>query len=96
MHMQVRNGLAGRFLAVNDDSISTVNAELSRQLGRYQMEMAQQHLISRGNLGMGCDNLPRDDQDVDGSLGINIPKSQAPIIFVYDVGRDLTIDDLFE
>jgi hypothetical protein len=92
----MRNRLAGRFLAVDDEPISIVNAELSRQLGRDQVEMAQQFPIVRGNLGMGRDNLPRDDQDVYGSLGIDISKSQTSIVFVYDVGRYLTIDDLFE
>jgi hypothetical protein len=96
MHVQMRDRLAGRFLAVDYDSISAINAQLSRELRRHQMQMTEQVPIVPGNLGMRCNNLPRDDQNVYGSLGIDVSKGQAPIVFVDDVGGYLTIDDLFE
>ena len=92
----MRHGLACGFLAVDDDPVSVINAELSRKPRRYQVQMAKQLPIVSPYVGMSCNYLPRDDQNVHGRLWINIAESQAAIIFVYDVGRYLTIDDLFE
>jgi hypothetical protein len=92
----MRDRLACRFLAVDHDSVSVINAKLSRQLGRHQVQMTKQVPISRRNIRVRGNNPPRDDEDVHGSLGINVPKGQALIVFVYDVGWYLTIDDLFE
>ena len=58
--------------------------------------MAEQLPVATPYVGMSGYYLPRNDQDMHGRLWIDIAESQAAIIFVYDVGRYLTIDDLFE
>src|SRR5438094_746482 len=97
MHVQVRYGLAGSVLAVDDQPITVLYAQLFRQLGRDDVEIAEQRDIPFGHVSVGGDHLgSRNNQDVHRRLGIDVAESQATVIFVDDVGGDLPVDDLLK
>ena len=45
MQVQVRHGLAGTLLAIDNDAVAVADAELLGQLGRDEMQMAEQLTI---------------------------------------------------
>ena len=86
--MQVRHRLAAVLLAVEDQPIAVRQAQLVRQLGRDEMQMAEQFAVFRRNVRVGRDDLARDDEDVDRRLRIDVMEGEALVVFVDDAGRE--------
>jgi hypothetical protein len=94
VHVQVEDDLSGPPAAVNDQAVARLNfVQLSHAPG------CKNHLgsdagrrfvqgIKRVDMGSG------DDQQVNGSIGVNVTKSDKILIFIDNLGWHLTVDDL--
>ena len=95
--MEVRNRFAGVGTVIDDQTIpGTGHAELlGNRSGLYQ-EVAQELFMVHG----GQTNTPqgdfRDDQDVDGRLGMDVAEGQDLVVLIDNVRGDLAGDDFFE
>src|SRR5699024_1512989 len=88
--MQVRHGLAGGLAGVRDDAESGVQALLGGYLG-YDLENVR-HCggVLRCYLRGGVrDVLFRDDEDMRGGLGVDIPEGQDALVLIYLVRGDI-------
>ena len=72
------------------------NAQLMGHLGDGLKAVAHQVGVPLGNLPAGGHVGLGDDQEVDGSLGVDVIKGVAEIILVHLVGGDLPFYDLTE
>jgi len=94
MHVQMRDGLAGTLIAIDDKAIAIRDAEFLRELGGDDVEMAEHIPVFWADITMRPDDLARDDQHVDGCLWIDVAERQALIILVHNVRRNLALNDL--
>src|SRR5262249_362400 len=94
--VQVRHGLAGTFLAVQNETVAIIQAELLGQLGRDNVQVAEQLGVGLGDLVVRGDDLARDDEHVGRRLCIDVAEGEAAVVLVNDLGRDLLVDDLLE
>lgn len=93
MYVQMEDRLPGIGAGVNHQTKTLQPLLRGHFLGRIE-EMG---MVARlGDLGHAGDFLARHDQDVDRSLGFNIPKRDAVVVFINDITRDLPIDNLRE
>lgn len=94
--MQVKYSLSGPLAIVNNQAEIITMAGLSGDLaGRFQ-QVAQQCAIGCGGISHPGDGLLGNDQHMQRRLGIDIPKGQALLILIHDIGRDLAPDYLAE
>ena len=96
VQVQVWHRLAGARLAIDNEAITVGDAEFLRQLGRDEMQVAQQFPVFRFDILMRPDDLARDDQHVHRRLRIDVAKRQAAVILMDNVRGDLAIDDLLK
>lgn len=73
-----------------------IDFQLDSNLLNDQKEVPQKALVPHPGLGDSGNNLFRDDQHMNGRLRGNIMKSNGPIVFVNNVRRNLSLDDLGE
>jgi hypothetical protein len=92
--MQVRHGLAGRFLAIDDQTVAVGNAQLRRQPCRHKVQVAQQRLIIGRDVGVRRNHFAWNDQDVDGRLWIYVVECDAVLVLVDHFRRDRLIENL--
>ncbi len=90
------NCLPAVFIAIDYQAIAACQPQLLRKFSRYQLEMAEDHLIFNRGIVDGANHLLGDDQDVYGSLSTNIVEGQAEIVFISDLCGDGFIDNLEE
>ena len=95
--MQMKNGLPCFCIGVDDRPVPCpVDALLLSQSSHYREQMSKQFLIGFEIVIQGRDVFAGDDQQVDRSLGIDIPKSQAVLVLVHNCCGFLVIGDLAE
>src|SRR5260370_9122589 len=59
VQVQVRHGLPGSFLAIENQAVAVTNAQMLRQAGRDQVQVAEQLSVGFGNFGVVADYLAR-------------------------------------
>src|SRR5262245_28120559 len=96
MHVQVRYGLAGLLLAVDDKPVAVGKAELFGELGGDEVQMADHLAVFGGDVIRSADLLLGDNQHMNGCLGADIVEGEAKVVLVNDLGGDLLADDLEE
>ena len=95
--MDVVHRLASVGARVHDQPKPAPGHPLS--LGQHrggENHLADQRRVLRAQVHQRRDVLVGDDQDVNGSLGIDVSKGGDPIVLVDDVGLDLARRDLAE
>ncbi len=95
VHVDMKNGLSGLFAVIKNNPI-VVDALFLRNLGAFAHDFTDELLIFRRKACRSADMLFGDDEKVDRRLGRNIPEGQNVIVFVYDIGRDVSTGDFAE
>jgi len=96
MQVQMRHRLASALLAVDNEPVAVANSQLHGQLGRDDVQMAEEIPIFRFDVGMSRNDLAGDNQHMDRRLRVDIAKGQAAVVLIDDVRWDLLVDDLLE
>jgi len=79
--MRVRDGLTGLYAGVEDDPVAAVGDALGNgHLVGMRDEIGQQPVTSSRQLGQIGVVLPRDHQNVDGRLRINVAKGDRALV----------------
>lgn len=99
MNMQVWNCLT-RVSAMIDDQTKSLralrNAEECGDFACRQEKRPQGGLVLPRGLTHSWDYVFRDNQDMDGGLGVNVIKRRTVLILIQDGGWNLMIDDLLK
>jgi hypothetical protein len=99
MDVEMRHGLAGIAAMVDDEAeafVPSLNAELFGDATRGEQQSAERGLIFRHGLANTWDELLRHDQDVNGSLRINVVEGRDEVVLIDERRGDLTVDDFLE
>jgi hypothetical protein len=97
VQVQVRHCLAAGVLTVDHQAIAVLDqTELLRQPRRDEVQVPHQRLIVWRQVGVRGDLLARNDQHVDGGLGIDIVEGDTLIVLVDDPGWDFLAEDFEE
>lgn len=94
--MQVRHAFAGVRSMVDDEAEAAGESELACERSGGEQEVAQHGLVVGHGFAHAGYRFFRYDQQVNGGLRLNIVEGDANLIFVFDTGRDLAIDDFLE
>lgn len=94
--MQMRHGLTGALLAIDDQAVAVADAEFVCQASCHEMEMPQEFLVFLPDVGMRAKDLARNDQHVHRRLGVNVAKCQAEVVLVNNGRRDLAVENLLK
>ena len=92
--VQVMDGLATLIARVDDDAVALVEPLVAREVGSGGHQVAQQRLVLRERLRLGCDVLFGDEEQMCRGLRIDIREADAPLIFIDTVGRNRTFNNL--
>ena len=95
MEMQVLDGLAGLVAAVIDNAVALA-AQFFADLGDHFEDVCHQGAVLCVDHAGAADMLLGHHQEVDGSLRLDVIESEAQLVFVQLLGRDLTLEDLTE
>ena len=95
--MEMRNTLAAIRAIVDDETEPcVVEALLLGNLLRCVNQVTKKGFIGNRTFRDAGNFLFRDDQDMDGRLGLDVVESQAEIVFVGDPGGNFPGDDFRE
>ena len=92
--MQMVDTLTAVFSGVDDGTITTFEAQQVGNFRNRQQQMRAQVGVLRSQLTQGHHRFFGNQQDVYRGLRVNIPKSEAAVVFIDDVGWYFTVDDL--
>src|SRR6266849_4452137 len=96
MQVQMEYGLAGALTAVHNGSVPIEKIPLAGELRGYKLQFPQDRLIFGRGVGQRFEMLARTNQDVRGSLWVDVFESKKIGIFVHDFRGDLLRGDLAE
>ena len=97
MQVEVGDGLASMFAIIDHDPEAVFTQSLLLGDNTYAgEEVADEILVGRVGLADPDDQLFRNKEQVHRSLGRDISETQALVVLVEDVGRDLPVYDLLE
>jgi hypothetical protein len=95
--VEVRDGLATVRAVVDHDAESAFRkAEVGRDLGGGEKEVAEGFPISCRRLADAGDNAIGHDQDVNRCLRGNVAEGETVFIAVYQIGGDFSVADFLE
>lgn len=90
----MEDGLAGFFTIIDYEPEIISMSFFPGDTSGNQQQMAEQVFISFFGVGHPGYCLPGDDQDMHRSLRVDITESDALIIFMYDIGRNIAVEYL--
>jgi hypothetical protein len=95
MEVEVMDGLTGLLTDVGDHAVA-LQPQLLGDLGDDGEDVSHHGGVVLGHFGHGGDVRLGDDQEVGGSLGINVIKGETDLVLIDFIGRDLPFGDLAE
>jgi hypothetical protein len=99
MNMQVGHGFASILAMINHKAEALAGGADAKLAGHgtcRQEQGPQLRLIGRNRLTHTGDDVLRHDENVDGSLGRDVPEGEGVSILVDDISWDFAGDDAFE
>ena len=99
MDVEMRHSLAGIAAMVDDEAeafVPRLDAELFGDTARREQQGAERGLIFRHGLADTRDELLRHDEDVNGSLRIDVVEGGDEVVLIDERRGDLTVDDFLE
>src|SRR5574337_193311 len=93
VHVHVEDGLASARADVEYCPIDVLNRALARNLGCGQMTTAHQFGVFGFGFPQSSDVFFGDDEDVSGSLGVDILEGKGVLILIDFPGRHLAAND---
>lgn len=97
MEVEVIDRLPAEFAAIGDDAVACVgDAKFARDLTDNHPEVAEQSCVILPDGVDRPDFLFWNHQDMDWRLRCDVAEGKAEVVFVDDVGGNLTVDDSLE
>ena len=97
VEVEMRNFLAGVAAVVEDETVAASDeAEVFCDGGGFYQQMAEDGVVGRGGVFEGGNGFARDDEDMCGRHGLDVPKRDDVFVFVDDVGGDFFVADFLE
>jgi hypothetical protein len=97
MNMEMKNGLAGLCVSIDNGSISgAVNPLFPCHASRYHQHMPKEHFVFLLGIIQRSDVFAGNDEHMDRRLSMNILKNHALLILIEDFGRYFSRSDLAE
>ena len=93
--MQVVDALTGLLADVGDHAVA-LQTQLLGDLGDDGEDVGHNGGVVLGHFGHGGDVGLGDDQEMSGSLGVNVVKGETDLVLIDFIGRDLPFGDLAE
>ena len=94
--MKVVDSLASIRSTVDDYPVAVVQSQFTSQVTDHQVTMPYQCLVLVFQRIKGRDFLAGNDEQVRRCLGLNIRESQAEVILIDDLRRNVTVNDSLE
>ena len=79
---------------INHNTIATIQLQLLSHTPCHYQQMAQQLLVIVAAGGQLSERLLRDDEGMDGGLGVDVVEGEGVFVFVDDLCGDLVTSDL--
>src|SRR2546421_743621 len=98
MEVQMKDRLPGIGANIGDETIASAlfQPKLSGYFCSSSINASEHGAISRCQVGHRCNVTVRNEQEMLGSLGIDIPESYHVIVLVYNISRYFTGHNLAE
>jgi len=96
MKVEMVDGLAAVFPCIHDNAITIVQTLVAGNLRCCPKQVPEKSALALIGLDQGRNVLAGNDQDVYGSLGVDVGKGVAQRILEDGCGRNLTFDNLAE
>src|SRR5690242_7999146 len=98
MAVQVKDRLSGIGANVGDETIASTlfQSQLSGYFCSRSINAGEHRAIIGRQIGHRCNVAARNEQDMLGSLGVDIPKGYHILVLVYDISRYFTGHNLAE
>ena len=87
MQMEMVYGLAAVFAGIHHDAVAFREAFVAGDLRGHPEEVTEQSVLIRSGLGKRINMLARNDQNMYGSLGIDVGKGVDAFVLVDGGGR---------
>ena len=94
--MEVRDGLSAKRAVIHDQAEALGELEFFREDAGGQEQVAEHRLIGGGGFADAGDQFFRDDEQVHGSLRLNVMENDAEVVLVLDLRGDFAVDDALE
>jgi hypothetical protein len=96
MQMQMMYGLSAVIASVDDHPVPLVKLLCSRQIGSRSHQMPKQRLMASQCLCLRDNVLFWDKEEMSRSLGVDVGKTDAELVFIDAVRRDFSGKNLTE
>lgn len=94
--VKVRNGFAGMRAVVDHQPEPVLEVELLCELACGHEEVPEHLGVCSRSLADARNHLLRNDQQMDGCLGLDVMQDDAALILVFDLRGDLPVDDFLK
>ena len=94
--MEVRNGFTAVGAVVDDETKAAGEVEFPGENAGGEKEVAEERLVGGDGFANARNGLLRDDQQVNGSLGLDVVQDEAEVVLVFDLGGNFAVDDALE
>lgn len=93
MDVEVEDALSAVFTGIDDSTVAVFEIELMSDLGDHAEEVCGELGVFVSEVVKGDERFFGNEQNVNGSLWIDVVEGEAEVIFVDDFGRNLAVDD---
>jgi hypothetical protein len=94
--VEVRDTFAGVGAVVDDEAVTAGEVEFFGYDSGRDEEVAELGLVGGRGFADAGDEFFGDDQEVDGSLRLDVVDDDAAVVLVLDLGGDFAVDDFLE
>jgi hypothetical protein len=94
--VEVGNGFTAVGAVVDDETKAAGEVEFPGENAGGEKEVAEERLVGGDGFANARNGLLRDDQQVNGSLGLDVVQDEAEVVLVFDLGGNFAVDDALE
>jgi hypothetical protein len=94
--VEMRDGFAAVGAVVDHEAKAAGEVEFLGENAGGEQEVAEKRLVGGGGFTHAGNEFFWNDQQVDGSLGLDVVKDDAELVLVLDLGGDFAVDDALE
>jgi len=94
MQVEMVYGLAAVGAGIHDDAVALAKLFGAGDLRGYPKQVTEKRALARVDIHHGIDVLARDDEDVDGRLGMKIGEGISQVVGINGGGGNASISDL--
>lgn len=94
--VEVRHGLTGVRAGVDDEAETVGELKFFRDKVGDINEMAEHGFVDGRRFRYAWNGFLRDDEQVDGRLGLEVVENDAVFVLVFDFRRDFAVNDFLE